>query len=204
MQRLEAPVPVPYRPAAQGKHDVAPSAEKVPAGQLLHTDPGAAEYVPAVQGLHALLDVLEATEEDPAGQLAHTVASATEDDVAPGRAYLPAGQVTVPEQVFDESPTAEPNLPAAHKVHVMPSVVYEPTGQELQSVGDVLPAAEILPAGQLKHAPASVLAVAAALAYLPAAQFVIGPEQALEGKPVVEPKVPGGQSVHVPVPAAAL
>jgi len=58
--------------------------------------------------------MLEEAEDVPAGQLAQTVASVTVLDIAPGRAYLPMGQETVPVQVALERPGVEPNVPAAH------------------------------------------------------------------------------------------
>jgi hypothetical protein len=87
----------------------------------------------------------------------------------------------------------------------MRSVVYEPNGQELQSEGDVLPAAEILPAGQFAHTVSSVKVEDAApgRAYFPAGQET-GPEQPGIESPVVEPYVPAGQVVHAAAPVADL
>ena len=56
----------------------------------------------------------------------------------------------------------------------------------MHSVADVLPAAEIVPSGQLSQAE-SVLAAAPTLAYLPAAHSVMVPEQVLTDKPSVSP-----------------
>ena len=62
-------------------------------------------YFPAAHGVQ----VVESDEEKvPAGQLAHTVERDVSEDVAPGRAYLPAGQLTGPEQLFEVSPVVEP------------------------------------------------------------------------------------------------
>ena len=57
----------------------------------------------------------------------------------------------------------------------------------MHSAEDVLPAAEIIPSGQLTQASESVLPVAPTLAYLPAAQSAMIPEQVLTDKPTVSP-----------------
>ena len=72
----------------------------------------------------------------------------------------------------------------------------------MHSVADVLPAAEIKPFEQLAHTVERDVSedVAPAIAYLPAAQSVMVPEQVLEVKPSVSPYVPAGQGVHAPAP----
>ena len=51
----------------------------------------------------------------PASQLAHTAREVTLEDVAPGSAYLPAGQLTAPLQADVFKLTADPNVPAGHR-----------------------------------------------------------------------------------------
>ena len=51
----------------------------------------------------------------PASQLAHTASKVTLEDVAPGSAYLPAGQETGPLQVDIFKFTADPKRPAGHR-----------------------------------------------------------------------------------------
>jgi hypothetical protein len=81
----------------------------------VQADPGVDENVPAAHSLQSALDLLEEAEDVPAGQFAQTVKSVTVLDIAPGRAYLPGGQETVPVlQVALERPDVEPNVPAAH------------------------------------------------------------------------------------------
>ena len=94
----------------------------------MQADPGVEENVPAAHSLQASLNLLSAAEDVPTGQFAQTVATVRVLDVAPGRAYLPAGQETVPLQVALESPDEEPYVPAAHVSQVILSVVYEPGG----------------------------------------------------------------------------
>jgi hypothetical protein len=52
----------------------------------------------------------------PAGQNVQTLPSVRVFDVAPGRAYLPDGHVTVPEQEEVVLPPV-PNVPAGHIIH---------------------------------------------------------------------------------------
>jgi hypothetical protein len=63
----------------------------------------------------------------------------------------------------------------------------------------------VVPAGQDAHVVDRVLslATAPARAYLPArhAPLVSGPEQVAIVSPIVEPKVPAGQGVHVAEPS---
>ena len=111
------------------------------------------------------MQVVESDEEKvPAGQLAHTVESDVSEDVAPGTAYLPAGQVTVPEQLLEVSPVSEPYLPAGHLAHTVssvtvldlaPATAYEPIGHNTLSEQEeeVLPPVPNFPAPQIKHAP---------------------------------------------------
>ena len=80
----------------------------------MQADPGVDEYVPAAHSLQSALDLLDLIEDVPAGQFAQTVKSVSVLDIAPGRAYLPMGQETVPLQVALERPDVEPNVPAAH------------------------------------------------------------------------------------------
>ena len=94
----------------------------------MQADPGVFENVPAAHSLQSALDLLEEAEDVPAGQLAQTVKSVTVLDIAPGRAYLPMGQETVPVQVALERPDVEPNVPASHRRQVVLSDVYDPGG----------------------------------------------------------------------------
>jgi len=82
---------VPKRPGAQSEHDAEP----------------AAAHVPGRQWMQILFDKYI-----PPGQLAHTVERDVSDDVAPGRAYLPVGHETSPEQLLEVSPVVEPYFPA--------------------------------------------------------------------------------------------
>jgi hypothetical protein len=152
-----------------------------------------------------VLNTLDTTEVVPAGQFAQTVESVTVLDVAPGRAYLLMGHETVAVQVATESPVVEPYFPAAHRRQVILSVVYEPKGHLVHSAKDMLPSAEIVPAGQLAHTVGDDRSNDGALgiAYLPAGH-VIGPEQLLEVSPVSEPYLPAGQAVQTALPASAL
>ena len=107
-------------------------------------------------------------------------------------------------------------MPATHRVQddCPVDVVYEPATHDVQD--SVLPALNLdVPAGQTVQASTSVLAVAPALANLPAGHtFAVNVEhdedpareyvpevQVLEQlevcKPVVAPEVPAGQSLHV-------
>ena len=54
--------------------------------------------------MHSAEAMLPSAEIEPAGQLAHTVESDRSDEGALGIAYLPAGHVTVPEQLLEVSP----------------------------------------------------------------------------------------------------
>ena len=58
----------------------------------------------------------------PAGQREHVVASVTTSLVAPGRAYDPIGQVTVPVQVALVRPTVDPYVPLGQGAHADGSV----------------------------------------------------------------------------------
>jgi len=77
----------------------------------------------------------------------------------------------------------------------------------LQAVLDILPETEVVPEGQLVQAPASVSAVAPALANLPAAHVVaVSAEQDADSEvcPVSVPNLPAAQGVQEPAPVADL
>ena len=65
--------------------------------------------------------------------------SEVSEDVAPGRANLPSGQETAPEQSPEVSPLVEPYLPAGHIAQTFTSV----------TVLDVAPGNAYLPAGHV-------------------------------------------------------
>jgi hypothetical protein len=112
--RQEPPLPVEYVPAIQSMQlalDVLPADEDLPAGQLVQTVP-AVEYVPATHCVQAELDVLPAGDDKPAKQEAQTLVFVKVFDVAPGTAYLPAGQVIAPEQAADVNLVVDPYVPA--------------------------------------------------------------------------------------------
>jgi hypothetical protein len=95
----------------------------------VQADPGVDENVPAAHSLQSALNLLSTAEDVLTGQLAQTVKSVTVLDIAPGRAYLPGGQETVPVlQVALERPDVEPNVPASHRRQVILSDVYDPGG----------------------------------------------------------------------------
>ena len=75
----------------------------------------------------------------PPGQLTQTAASAISEEDAPGRANLPAGQETAPEQSLEVSPLVEPYLPAGHMAQTLTS----------ETVLDVAPGNAYLPAGHV-------------------------------------------------------
>ena len=98
----------------------------------------------------------------PPGQLAHTVESDVSEDVAPGRAYLPSGQVTSPVQSLEVSPVVEPYFPAGHLAQTVssvtvfdlaPATAYVPIGHEISPEHEevVLPPVPNFPAGHIVH-----------------------------------------------------
>ena len=123
---LESPVTEPYFPAAH-RRQITLSNVYEPKGHLVHS---AADMLPVA-------DMLPSAEIVPSGQIAHTVESARSDDGAPGIAYLPAGQVTVPEQLLEVSPVPVPYLPAGQAVQIaLPaSALYEPAAQMVHPLG---------------------------------------------------------------------
>ena len=83
-----------------------------------------------------------------------------------------------------------------------------PAGQEVQSLIEVLPLLEVVPAGHDAHVVDRVLssATAPARAYLPAGRcpaLVSDPEHASLVSPIVEPYFPAGQGVHAVVDEVA-
>ncbi len=141
-----------------------------------------------MQATQAVFTVLPSAEEVPAGQEAQTVASVVVEDVAPARAYLPIGQVTVPEQALVGSPVVDPYLPAGQTRQDTPFVLYDPTGHGMQALADVLPSTEIEPAGQVAQTAGRSRSddVALAIAYFPAGQVIV-PVQVATCRPVFEP-----------------
>jgi hypothetical protein len=231
--------PLPYRPAAQGRQEVEPLDEYVPAGQVAHTDgsvtikliaPGR-EYIPAGHETGPEHDNDVNPETDPnvlAGHLAH--ASDGNAETAPERAYVPRGQVTVPEQTVEVAPVIEPYLPAAHGVQASEpdEDLYVPAGQEAHTVArdaeeDVAPGRAYLPAGQVTdpeqeldvsptsepYRPAghlaqtvssvTVLDLAPSRANEPIGQETT-PEQASDVSLARDPNLPAGQGEHVVEP----
>ena len=98
-------------------------------------------------------------------------------------------------------------MPAAQLVHSDEPTVAEnvPTVQEVQSLIEVLPIVEVVPAGHDAHVVDRVLssATAPARAYFPAGHaplLVSGPEHESLVSPIVEPNFPAGQGVHVAAP----
>ena len=79
-----------------------------------------------------------------------------------------------------------------------------PTVQEVQSLIEVLPLVEVVPAGQDAHVVDRVLslATAPARAYFPAGHALVS-EFVHESlvSPIVEPYFPAGQGVHVAEPS---
>ena len=65
----------------------------MPAGQFVQDGSPDSEYLPSAHAVQALLTVLPEAELVPAVQEAQTLESVKVFDVAPARAYLPAGQV---------------------------------------------------------------------------------------------------------------
>jgi len=96
----------------------------VPAGQLVHALAPAKEYVPIAHRPEQD-DVFKpvVAPNVPATQDPQVVIAVKVDDVAPGNAYLPTGQVIVPLQVEVFNPVVEPYVPAGHKAHVVKFVV---------------------------------------------------------------------------------
>ena len=79
-----------------------------------------------------------------------------------------------------------------------------PTLQEVQSLLEVLPLSEVVPAGQDAHVVDRVLssATAPARAYLPAGHVTTPVQESLVS-PIVEPYFPAGQGVHAVVDEVA-
>ena len=208
--------------ASDGNAETAPERAYVPGGQV--TVPEQTEEIspviepnfPAAHGVQ----IIESDEEKvPAGQLAHTVESDASEDVAPGRAYLPAGQVTVPEQLLVVSPVSEPYLPAGHLAQTVSSVTVfdlapatayvpighitlpeqvsvvslatEPNRPAAHDVHVVEPDVEKVPAGQLAQtvSSATVFDLAPGIDFVPAGQ-VTEPEHDEEVCPGPLPKKP--------------
>ena len=96
-------------------------------------------------------------------------------------------------------------MPAAQLVHSdEPSVAENvPTVQEVQSLIEVLPIVEVVPAGHDAHVVDRVIssATAPARAYFPAGHALVS-EFVHESlvSPIVEPYFPAGQGVHVAAP----
>jgi hypothetical protein len=125
-------------------------------------------------------------------------------------AEVPAGQYSHwPEQLEVVSPGDDPHCPAGHSEHVpAPPVEYWPA-EQTEAVAVVDPTGQAYPAAQaplqaleleppVPYRPAGHCAqhaddVAPALPYTPAAH---SPEQAGSARPVVDPYVPAGHSVH--------
>ena len=76
-----------------------------------------------------------------------------------------------------------------------------PTLQKKQSLIEVLPLVEVVPAGHNAHVVDRVLssATAPARAYLPAGHVTTPVQESLVS-PIVEPNFPAGQGVHVAAP----
>ncbi len=123
---LESPVVEPYFPASH-RRQVTLFNVYEPKGHLVHS---AADMLPVA-------DMLPSAEIVPSGQIAHTVESVRSDDGAPGIAYLPAGQVTVPEQLLEVSPVPVPYLPAGQAVQTaLPaSALYKPAMHAVHPLG---------------------------------------------------------------------
>ena len=97
-------------------------------------------------------------------------------------------------------------MPAAQLVHSDEPAVAEnvPTVQEVQSLIEVLPIVEVVPAGHDAHVVDRVIssATAPARAYFPAGHALVsGPEHESLVSPIVEPYFPAGQGVHVAEPS---
>jgi len=119
-ERQGPPLPVEYVPALQSMQlalDVLPADEDLPAGQFVHAVP-AVEYVPATHCVQAELAVLPRGDERPEEQEAQTLVLVKVFDVAAGRAYLPAGQVIVPEQAADVNLVVDPYVPAGQLMQI--------------------------------------------------------------------------------------
>ncbi len=63
--------------------------------------------------------MLPASDEKPAEQEAQTLVLVKVFDVAPGRAYLPAGQVIVPVQVAVVNLVVDPYVPAGQLMQLV-------------------------------------------------------------------------------------
>ena len=96
--------------------DVAPARAYLPIGHVndRHAPPLPVEYVPAVHVVHAAIAILAAGDDLPATQEAQTVGSVGVLNLAPARAYFPAGQDMGPVQVATERPGVDPYVPAGH------------------------------------------------------------------------------------------
>jgi hypothetical protein len=167
------------------------------AGQLEHSPvPVVDLYVPASHAEHA-------TPSDPAVCPATQMQSPTES--------LPAPEL-VPDGHVEHAPVPVEDLyvPAPHAVHSAPSepAVYPAT--QMQSYTPSLPADELVPAGQLEHAPAPVTDL-----YLPASHAAhatpsdsaVCPAMQLQSPTPVLAKdelVPQGHAEHAPVPVSGL
>ncbi len=81
---------------------VLPEGDDVPAEHDIQAAPPL-EYVPAPHCVQAELAVLPAGDDEPAEHEAQTLGSVNVFDVAPGRAYLPAGQ----DRVIHDEPIVE-------------------------------------------------------------------------------------------------
>jgi len=97
-------------------------------------------------------------------------------------------------------------VPAAQLVHSDEPAVAEnvPTVQEVQSLIEVLPIVEVVPAGHDAHVVDRVIssATAPARAYFPAGHALVsGPVHESFVSPIVEPYFPAGQGVHVAEPS---
>jgi hypothetical protein len=132
-----------YFPAPQAVQARLPvTALKVPATQGRHGPP----FAPLYPTLHKQLvkAVLPAAELELPGQLKQSV-----DELAPMTEDLPAAQF---KHVLDvEAPTVAEYVPAPQSTQPVPAREYLPARQFAQSVDELAPMAEDLPAAQLKH-----------------------------------------------------
>jgi hypothetical protein len=126
-ERQGPPLPVEYVPAVQSMQlalDVLPADEDLPAGQFVHAVPPV-EYVPTPHCVQAELVMLPEGDEKPAEQEAQTLELVKVFEVAPARAYLPAGQVIVPLQVAVVNLVVDPYVPAGQLEQLVDPAVEE-------------------------------------------------------------------------------